>query len=59
MTDKQLFQEVRSLGLTISKTFDEYRINFRGEGERTACYTEDKEDTLGTAQAMSREEKPL
>jgi hypothetical protein len=56
MTQKQLFQEVRLLGLTISKTcYGEYRLNFKGEGERTACYTQDKEDAMGTAQAMAKE----
>lgn len=63
MTDKQLFAEVRRLGLSIRKDVGlggEYRIAprvdhreiTRERAEREAYYTNDKDDALATARRM-------
>lgn len=53
MTDKQLQDAVRELGLTVTKVYGEWRINYRGGEEATAQYVADNDDAWGTAQAMA------
>jgi hypothetical protein len=53
-TDKQLFDEVRKLGLTIRKYDGEYRVNLKGGDEGTANYTSDRQDAYQTALAMAK-----
>jgi hypothetical protein len=52
MTDKELYTVVRQLGMKITKTDGEYRVNFRYGKEATAYYTNDRDDALNTANAM-------
>jgi hypothetical protein len=53
MTQKTLYTIIRSYGLTISKDYNEYRVNFKNGEEATAYYTDDKEDALNTAKRMA------
>lgn len=54
MTDKELYAQVRSLGMSCRREFGEYRVNFRNGKEDTAYYTNSREDALITAEAMLR-----
>jgi hypothetical protein len=53
MTDKQLQDAIRELGLTVTKIYGEWRINYRGGQEATAYYTSDKNEALDRAKAMA------
>jgi hypothetical protein len=63
ITQKQLFAQVRALGLTIRCCDGEYRIThtlgrwrdaaWRAHQENTAYYTTDRDDALATARAMA------
>jgi hypothetical protein len=59
MNMKQLFAKVRALGLTISCVDGEYRIVMKGGTEAQAYYTNDREDALGTAQAIAQTQREL
>jgi hypothetical protein len=52
MTDKELEQAVRKLGLAVTKIYGEWRINYRGGEEAKAYYTADNDDALDRAKAM-------
>jgi len=53
MTQKQLFAQVRALGLLITKNEDsEYCIRIPGQ-PRADYFTEDREDALHTARLMA------
>jgi hypothetical protein len=54
MTEKELFAQVRALGLTIRAYDAEYRINYKAAQEATAYYTSDRDDALGTAKLMAK-----
>jgi hypothetical protein len=65
MTQKQLIQAVRALGLVCRVTDGEYRISFpvsqavtADRAEASAYYTDDRQDALNTAQAMARAYQP-
>jgi hypothetical protein len=53
MTDKQLQAAIRELGLTVTKIYGEWRINYRGGQEATAYYTSDNNEALDRAKAMA------
>lgn len=57
MAKKQLNQKhvaklVRDMGLTYREKDGEIRVNYRGTGEDTAYYTNDRADALQTAAMM-------
>lgn len=43
----------QSMGMSLTRKDDEYRVNFRGGCEDTAYYTNDLADALATARDMS------
>lgn len=47
------FAAIRKLGLTVSRTDGEWRINFPKHGEDAAYYTDDNADALATAETMA------
>ena len=57
MTLKAEQARLCALGLTLRSSHGdgEYRVNFRGGREATACYTGDLDDAVGTGEAMARE----
>jgi hypothetical protein len=57
MTLKDLTKAAQAIGMTIRWNADyrEYRVNFRSGDEATACYTNDRDDALATAQAMAKQ----
>lgn len=54
-TLKEAKEKLRGLNIVIthSQEYDEYRINFKGGKEKTAYYTNDLADAIGTGQAMA------
>lgn len=58
ITQKQLFEQVRALNLTIGCKYGEYRIAPKGlskqRTEDCAYYTDDREDALNTARHMAQ-----
>lgn len=53
ITVKQASSKLRELGMTIRNTgFGDYRVNFLHGEERTAYYSDDLDDCVGTAFAM-------
>lgn len=55
LTMKVVGAALRAIGVTMRKTeYGEYRVNFRGGTEATACYTDDLRDALDTGIAMVR-----
>jgi hypothetical protein len=56
MTQTQTIKAIRALGLTCTVTDGEFRVDYmtHRESDGTAHYTTDREDALGTAQAMVR-----
>lgn len=60
-TKKQFFEAIKGLG-NITARYDsdlkEYRVNLRGGKEATAYYTDNRDDALDTARAMSKAGKP-
>jgi hypothetical protein len=53
MTDKQLQEAIRELGLSATKSYRQWRINYRGGDEATAYCTDDNDDALVRAMAMA------
>lgn len=53
-TLKQAQAELRSLGMVLTHSDGEYRVNFKGGAERTASYTNDIDDAVGTGRAMAK-----
>lgn len=54
MTQKEVLKLVRATGATVSRTeFGEYRVNIKGGNEATAYYTNDGQDAIDTAWAMT------
>lgn len=54
MTIKQAKDELASLGISLRKTeFGEFRVNFRGDPEGGAYYTNDLDDAVTTGYAMA------
>lgn len=52
-TVKDTMAAIRALGnITVNRRDGEWRVNFRGEDENTAYYTNDADDALGTAKLM-------
>ncbi len=60
MTQNQTLAAIRALGLSARVEDGEFRIAHRGldadRTEATACYTDDREDAIGTAKAMIAQE---
>ncbi|MBS0641662.1 MAG: hypothetical protein JSS43_17505 [Proteobacteria bacterium] len=53
MTQQQLFDAVRALGLVCRRTdWGDYRVAYPGD-EASAYYTDDREDALFTARHMA------
>ena len=50
-------KELASIGISIRKEDDEYRVNFKGGTEDTAYYTDDLDDAVGTGKLMAKEKK--
>jgi len=57
-TVEEVKRAVRALDMTMRRDDGEWRINFVGGDEATAYYTDDLEDALWTAFAMTRERAP-
>jgi thioredoxin reductase (NADPH) len=55
MTLAQAKAILTPIGIVLSKTDGEYRVNFRGGGESTAYYTNDIEDAVATGKSMAKE----
>ena len=55
MTQKELFKSIRALGMVVTCTDGEYRVNYKGGSESSAYYTDDRMDALGTAREMDQE----
>lgn len=54
MTNATVKREVKAVGLVATRTeCDEWRVNYRGGSEATAYYTDDADDAVATARAMS------
>lgn len=53
MNQKAMMKQIRKLGLSVSKTDGEFRVNYRGGSEETAYFTNDCQDALATAIAMN------
>lgn len=49
---KDCQKEATAMGLVLTKTDGEYRINFKGGKEATAYYTDDLEDAMNTGKSM-------
>lgn len=54
LTLRQAQQHCRTLGIVLSKSDGEYRVNFKLGDEATAYYTNDLHDAMRTALAMVR-----
>jgi hypothetical protein len=51
---KVTIPEIKAVGMDVWKSEDgEYRVNIPGKDDRTAYYTDDKQDAIGTARAMA------
>ncbi len=53
MTIAHARQILQSVGVVLTKTEGEYRVNFRGGGEATAYYTNSLEDAVATGKSMA------
>lgn len=54
MTQHDMMQRIRDLGMTVSVKDGEIRVNYKGGKEETAYYTNDRDDAVVTAQSMAR-----
>lgn len=56
MTFKEAEATLREIGISLRRTGwgRELRVNLRCGREKTACYTEDTDDAVGTGQAMAQ-----
>lgn len=58
ITQSEVLSTIRAMGLDVKRTPEgEYRINLKGGKEKSAAYTEDPQDAIGTARAMAEWEK--
>lgn len=55
MTMKAVRDELRAIGLTVTRRDDVYRVNYAGGTEPSACYVDDLVDALDTGRAMAKE----
>jgi hypothetical protein len=58
MTIKEAIKELQNIGIVLTKSVGEFRVNFRGGSEATAYYTNDLEDAVETGKSMKRERQP-
>lgn len=54
---KQAVEDLRRLGMTLTKRDGEYRVNFKGATEATMYYTDRLDDAYGTGMMMSNSKK--
>lgn len=53
-TLEQARAQLAPLGVVLTKSDGEYRVNFKGGAEATAYYTDDLNDAVGTGKAMAK-----
>jgi hypothetical protein len=54
-TQAEAREILSKVGMTMRVRDGEFRVNFQGGTEATACYTDDLHDAIGSGQAMARE----
>jgi len=57
MTNKQVFDAIRKMGLAVQLNDGEWRVNYKRDDVRRqgdGYYTDDKQDALDTAKVMAK-----
>ena len=52
---KEVKEQLSQIDMTISYSYGEYRVNYKGGGEETAYYTDSLDDAFHTANCMAQE----